>query len=162
VLALSALLRSLAHAVASSNVSDESLGPYRQPNLPDKLQQGVKAAIAAVPLVGGSAAELLDLVITPAVQKHQAAWPNELASVVETLKERGVDPPPDDGRNRHPKQTSTPTSQYDGLQRPRSRRTDARRSRSGSASRPSKPVGTVTPIMSDAVSSAVGHAYRDS
>src|SRR4051794_13293622 len=78
-------------AVASIGVSGESVGQYPQPKLPDKVQQVAKAAVAAIPLVGGSAAELLDLVITPAVQKHQAIWLNELADVVDTLRDRGVD-----------------------------------------------------------------------
>lgn len=49
----------------------------------DVVHTAAKAAIAAVPLVGGSAAELFSLIITPPLSKRRDEW---IESIVEGLK----------------------------------------------------------------------------
>jgi hypothetical protein len=48
----------------------------------------VKSAISAVPVVGGPAAELFALVISPPLQKRQAEWMNEIAEGLKEVEQR--------------------------------------------------------------------------
>jgi len=54
----------------------------------------VKAGVAAVPLVGGAAVELFDLVLEPSLQKRRDEWLRHLGQVVDELRHRleGFDP----------------------------------------------------------------------
>ncbi len=46
----------------------------------------VKAAVSAVPMVGGPAAELFSLVIAPPLQKRQIEWMNDVAEGLKALE----------------------------------------------------------------------------
>jgi hypothetical protein len=50
-----------------------------------------KAGVSAVPLVGGSAAELFQLVIQPPLEKRRAEWMERVAEGLKKLEERGLD-----------------------------------------------------------------------
>ena len=51
----------------------------------------VRAAVSAVPLVGGPVAELLGLVLEPSIHRRRERWLNQLAEAVAQLRERQVD-----------------------------------------------------------------------
>jgi hypothetical protein len=53
----------------------------------DNLHLAVRAAIAAIPTVGGSALELFNHMIAPPIQKRRDAWLNELANRVARLEQ---------------------------------------------------------------------------
>jgi hypothetical protein len=52
----------------------------------DAVQEIVKAAISAAPLVGGPAAEIFGMVIAPPLQRRQAAWMDEVAEGLKQLE----------------------------------------------------------------------------
>jgi hypothetical protein len=69
------------------------------PEVPDKSTGDlaytvVKAAMSAIPAVGGSAAELLGLVFGPPLEKRRTEWSKRLAEAVRELQERadGITP----------------------------------------------------------------------
>lgn len=83
--------------VVSDNVPDV-------PDLPgrSKAEIGaaiVRAGISSIPVAGGAAAELFDLVIGPSLERRKEDWFNYLADVVDELRERleGFDPRDLDG-----------------------------------------------------------------
>ena len=47
-----------------------------------------KAALSAVPVLGGPAAELLDLVVRPALERRRTEWLDQLADRLSSLEER--------------------------------------------------------------------------
>lgn len=72
--------------VVSDNVPDV-------PDLPDrsKAEIGaaiVRAGISSIPVAGGAAAELFDLVLGPSLERRNEDWFNYLADVVDELRER--------------------------------------------------------------------------
>jgi hypothetical protein len=52
----------------------------------------VRAAVSGVPFVGGPVAELVNLVIEPAIHRRRDAWLTRVAQVVDDLAARGLDP----------------------------------------------------------------------
>ena len=54
----------------------------------DYVHTIAKAGIAAIPYVGGSAAELFSLVIAPPLEKRKDDWLRELAEAVDEIKRR--------------------------------------------------------------------------
>ncbi len=54
--------------------------PYRritgfpQPGFQDHVRDGIKVAVAAIPLVGGAIDELIDVVIRPSLAKRREHW----------------------------------------------------------------------------------------
>ena len=48
----------------------------------------VKAGVSAVPLVGGSAAELLDLVVRPRIKERRTEWLNSISEGLQDLEDR--------------------------------------------------------------------------
>jgi hypothetical protein len=54
----------------------------------DYVHTAVKAILAAVPLAGGSAAELFTLIIAPPLEKRRDAWLRDLGDVVKKISER--------------------------------------------------------------------------
>jgi hypothetical protein len=61
---------------------------FPEPNEADSAQAVGRVLISLIPIVGGPANELLDLVLTPSLLKRKDKWMKELADVVEELKER--------------------------------------------------------------------------
>jgi hypothetical protein len=55
----------------------------------DVVQTLTRAVFAAVPYVGSSAAELLNLVVVPPIQKRTIEWLNDLGERVRQLEEQG-------------------------------------------------------------------------
>lgn len=51
----------------------------------------VRAGISAIPIFGGPAAELVDLVLSPAVNRRRERWYAELGEAVRDLQEHSVD-----------------------------------------------------------------------
>lgn len=69
------------------------------PDLPGRSRAEIgaglaRAAISSVPLVGGAAAELFDLVLAPSLERRRDEWMGYLGEAVEELRERldGFDP----------------------------------------------------------------------
>ena len=67
------------------------LGPVPEPDAKDKLQQVAKAGMNLVPFAGGTAAELVDLVVTPSLERRRVAWWNKLGEAVQYVLDEGVD-----------------------------------------------------------------------
>jgi hypothetical protein len=61
---------------------------YPQPDISDKAQGVARAAVAAIPLVGGSINELVSVVLAPSIERRRDTWLKELADSVEALKTR--------------------------------------------------------------------------
>src|SRR5687767_11776964 len=55
-------------------------------NLKDVGHGVTKAALAAIPFVGGSLAEIFQLVIAPSLDKRRTKWLNGLAEAIEDLQ----------------------------------------------------------------------------
>lgn len=74
-------------------MSDE-LGPPPQRDWRDNVRVGADAAIAAVPVIGGSLQVLVDAVLAPSLEKRRDEWMRRLGEVVEELSARleGFDP----------------------------------------------------------------------
>lgn len=72
------------YQMATSNKTNEL--PKRTTG--DYVHTVVKATLAAVPVLGGSAAELFALVIAPPLEKRRDAWLRDLADVVRKIGER--------------------------------------------------------------------------
>ena len=58
---------------------------------PTLLTQLPRAALSAIPSLGGPLAELFDLVISPALVRRRDEWFKELADVVDNLEQRSDD-----------------------------------------------------------------------
>ena len=53
----------------------------------------LKAGVASIPVVGGGAAELLGLVLTPPLSRRQTGWMEAVAEAIEELRRtRGISP----------------------------------------------------------------------
>lgn len=71
----------------------------RVPEMPTNTRaeaalEGAKVLVAGVPVVGGSAAELLELVLGPALSRRRDKWLRQLAELLDELTDRleGFDP----------------------------------------------------------------------
>ena len=73
---------------------DERLGPPPSETKGDIAQALARAAASSVPLFGGPAAELIGLVMEPALERRREEWLRDLGSVVDELREGfdGFDP----------------------------------------------------------------------
>ena len=50
-----------------------------------------KAVLSAVPIVGGPAAELFAMVVTPPLEKRRTKWMHDVGETLNQLKEKGLD-----------------------------------------------------------------------
>jgi hypothetical protein len=50
-----------------------------------------KAVLSSVPIVGGAAAELFAMVVTPPLEKRRAKWMQDVGEKLNELKEKGID-----------------------------------------------------------------------
>jgi hypothetical protein len=60
-----------------------------EPGAGDVIQTLTRAVFSAVPVLGGPAAELLNLVVVPPIQKRTIEWLNDLGERVRQLEEQG-------------------------------------------------------------------------
>ena len=65
-----------------------SLEPYPEPLRGDIAEDIARKALSLVPGLGGPAAALIDLMLTPALEKRRIQWFNELAQLVNDLRAR--------------------------------------------------------------------------
>ena len=65
-----------------------SLEPFPEPQRGDIAENIARSALALVPGLGGPAATLIDLMLTPALEKRRIQWFNELAELVNGLQVR--------------------------------------------------------------------------
>ncbi len=65
---------------------EQTLGDPPSANALDTAQALARAAVSAVPFVGGPAAELLDLVIRPSLARRQQEWLDRLAESINELR----------------------------------------------------------------------------
>ena len=65
-----------------------SLEPYPEPLRGDIAENIARRALALVPGLGGPAAALIDVIVTPALEKRRIQWFNELAELVNGLQAR--------------------------------------------------------------------------
>ena len=65
-----------------------SLEPYPEPQQGDIAEDIARRALALVPGLGGPAAALIDVMLTPALEKRRIQWFNELAELVNGLRAR--------------------------------------------------------------------------
>ncbi|HUD86077.1 MAG TPA: hypothetical protein VMR17_06460 [Xanthobacteraceae bacterium] len=70
-------------------MSDDKYAPPK-PSKGDVGHSLAKAALSAVPVVGGSAAELFQLLIQPSLEKRRAAWMEGVADGLKKLEEEGL------------------------------------------------------------------------
>lgn len=56
--------------------------------LKDKLHTLAKAGISAIPVVGGSATELFNVIIAPPLETRRVTWMNDVAEHLQELEER--------------------------------------------------------------------------
>jgi hypothetical protein len=61
---------------------------YPEPAQADAVQAVARAAIAAVPVIGGTITELLSLVLSPAVERRKDEWLKELADALGELESK--------------------------------------------------------------------------
>ena len=59
---------------------------YPEPSTADTIQGGTRAALAAIPVVGGSITEILSLLVAPAVARRRDEWFKELADGLDQLE----------------------------------------------------------------------------
>ena len=59
---------------------------YPQPTEADIAQGAARAALAAIPVIGGPITEVLSLVLAPAVARRRDEWLKELADALETIE----------------------------------------------------------------------------
>lgn len=79
-------------AVLQNRVVDKKpVGPPPSTAKGDIAESLARAALSAVPVVGGPAAELLGLVVDPALHRRYRHWLEYLAAAVDDLQEHGVD-----------------------------------------------------------------------
>jgi hypothetical protein len=65
-----------------------SIEPYPEASIQDYGRSGVDAALAAIPVVGGSLQVLIDLVIAPSLAQRRDRWFTLLGQVVDDLRQR--------------------------------------------------------------------------
>ena len=61
---------------------------YPEPDETDAVQGGARAALAAIPVIGGTVNEILSLVLAPAVSRRRDEWFKELADGLDRLEEK--------------------------------------------------------------------------
>lgn len=61
---------------------------YPQPGPADTVQVAARAALSAVPVLGGPIAELISLVLSPVVQRRRDGWFKELADAVDGMEKK--------------------------------------------------------------------------
>lgn len=66
--------------------------PYPEPEAGDKIRGVVEAGVAAVPVVGSTVNELMEVVFTPALDKRRIAWGHAMTEVVNELASHQVTP----------------------------------------------------------------------
>lgn len=59
---------------------------YPQPTEVDAIQGGARAALAAIPLIGGTVTEVLSMVLAPSVNRRRDEWFKELADGLDQLE----------------------------------------------------------------------------
>ncbi|NTW40829.1 MAG: hypothetical protein HGA44_13265 [Cellulomonadaceae bacterium] len=64
-------------------------GPYPQARVSDHVRTGLDAAVAAIPVVGGSATVLLNAVVAPSLQRRREAWFERMGDFVDRLTTDG-------------------------------------------------------------------------
>jgi hypothetical protein len=64
---------------------------YPEPTGSDLALGAARAAVAAIPLVGGSATEVLSMVLAPSVARRRDEWFKELAGALEQLEAKVED-----------------------------------------------------------------------
>lgn len=64
-------------------VDSEGLNPQKR----DKAYTAIKAAIALIPGVGGSIAELLPMIIAPPLEKRRNQWLSDIAKSLKSLED---------------------------------------------------------------------------
>ena len=65
-----------------------SLEPYPEPLRGDIAEDIARKTLALVPVLGGPAAALIDVMLAPALEKRRIQWSNELAELVNDLRAR--------------------------------------------------------------------------
>lgn len=65
----------------SDHLPKESVG--------DELHRGARAALSAIPFVGGAAVELFNRVLAPPIQRRRDAWLNVLAERIAKMEQEG-------------------------------------------------------------------------
>ncbi len=61
---------------------------YPEPTDADLAQGTARAALAAIPIVGGSITEVMTLVLAPAISRRRDTWLKELADALDELERR--------------------------------------------------------------------------
>jgi hypothetical protein len=69
-------------------MAEEPIKRYPEPSGKDIALGAARAALSAIPYVGGSATELLGLVLAPPVARRRDEWLKELADALEELQKR--------------------------------------------------------------------------
>lgn len=69
----------------------EPLGPPPSTEAGDIARGLARAALSSVPVAGGPAAELLDLVVTPALHMRYDRWLRRMAESVDEMRAHGLD-----------------------------------------------------------------------
>src|SRR6266849_5197425 len=70
---------------------EERVGPPPSTQAGDIAEGLIKAALTAVPVVGGPAAELLGLVVTPALHLRYEHWLRRVGESVDDMRANGLD-----------------------------------------------------------------------
>jgi len=63
---------------------------YPQPTEADMIQGGAHAALAAIPVIGGTVSEVLSMVLAPSVSRRRDEWFRELADGLDELEAKVV------------------------------------------------------------------------
>lgn len=73
-------------------MADDDLVQYPEPTNTDDVQLAAKAAISAVPILGGPLGVLFDRVIEPSIDKRREAWGREVTTLLSELAEHQITP----------------------------------------------------------------------
>jgi hypothetical protein len=61
---------------------------YPEPDETDAIQGGARAALSAIPVIGGTVTEILSMVLAPAVSRRRDEWFKELADGLDELEKK--------------------------------------------------------------------------
>lgn len=77
-----------------TDLDDDELGDLPGRSKAEIGASIVSAGVSSIPIVGGAAAELFELVIAPSLEKRRDEWLRKLGEAVDELRERleGFDP----------------------------------------------------------------------
>jgi hypothetical protein len=91
---------------------------YPQPTEADMIQGGARAALAAIPVIGGTVTEVLSMVLAPSVSCRRDVWFKELADGLDQLeaKVEGSEPRGEARREEAARMNSGPRRQLVGHQ----------------------------------------------